>query len=98
MLGSDMIEVGIGLTLLFLLMSLICTAVREVIEGLLKSRAKDLEQGIRELLNDKKGEGLTTQLFNHPLLSSLFTGSYDPSKLSKNTYRFPRMGLIAGRR
>jgi hypothetical protein len=43
MFGSDMLEVGIGLGLLFLLMSLICTAVREAIEGILKSRAKDLE-------------------------------------------------------
>ena len=98
MLGSDVVEVGIGLILLFLFMSVICAAVREAIEGVLKSRAKDLEQGIRELLNDKNGTGLATQLFDHPLLSSLFLGSYSPSDFSGNRRRFRRMGLVAGRK
>lgn len=98
MFGSDMLEVGIGLTLLFLSMSLICTAAREAIEGVLKSRAKDLEQGIREMLDDPSGSGLTKQLFDHPLLFSLFSGRYDPNKLSKHRLRSSaRMGLRAGR-
>src|SRR3954449_1166835 len=98
MFGSDMLEVGIGLGLLFLLMSLICTAVREAIEGILKSRAKDLEQGIRGLLKDEEGAGLTKDLFDHPLLHGLFNGSYNPKDLSRNPIRSKRMGLIAGRK
>ena len=98
MFGSDMLEVGVGLGLLFLLMSLICTAVREAIEGILKSRAKDLEQGIRGLLKDEEGAGLTKDLFDHPLLYGLFNGSYNPKDLSRNPIRSKRMGLIAGRK
>src|SRR3954470_21742986 len=98
MFGSDMLEVGVGLGLLFLLISLICTAVREAIEGILKSRAKDLEQGIRGLLKDEEGAGLTKDLFDHPLLYGLFNGSYNPKDLSRNPIRSKRMGLIAGRK
>src|SRR3954470_5766436 len=98
MFGSDMLEVGVGLGLLFLLISLICTAVREAIEGILKSRAKDLEQGIRGLLKDEEGAGLTKDLFDHPLLHGLFNGSYNPKDLSRNPIRSKRMGLIAGRK
>ena len=48
--GSEVLEVGIGLALMFLIISLICTAVRELIEAVLRQRSSDLERGIRELL------------------------------------------------
>lgn len=82
MLGSHALEVGIGLALLFLFVSLICTAIREMIEAVLKSRAMDLERGIRTLLNDKTGTGFAQTFWAHPLISSLFAGDYDPRKLT----------------
>lgn len=50
MFGSVALEVAIGLVFVFLLLSLVCSAVREAIEARLKSRAIHLELGIRELL------------------------------------------------
>jgi hypothetical protein len=44
MFGSDVLDVGIGMALLFLMMSLIATAVREAIESYMKSRSTDLEK------------------------------------------------------
>lgn len=81
MFGSTVLEVGVGVTLLFLFVSLICTAFQEGIEIILKSRAADLERGVRLLLHDKTGEGPARSFFNHPLIYSLFSGDYRPGKL-----------------
>lgn len=81
MFGSDVLEVAIGVTLLFLLISLICTGVQEGAEAFLKTRAMDLERGIRELLHDRNGAGLAKDFYNHPLIFSLFSGQYEPDKL-----------------
>lgn len=80
MFNSDTLEVAIGMAFLFLTMSLICTAIQEWIEGVMKWRAMDLERGLRVLLDDEQGH-LTAQLYHHPLISSLFQGRYDPAKL-----------------
>jgi hypothetical protein len=80
MLGSDILEVAIGVVFVFVLISTICTAVREGIEAWLKTRASYLEFGIRQLLHDPKGSGITKQLFDHPLLSGLFVGTYEEDK------------------
>lgn len=74
MFSLDTIDVAIGLALLFLILSLLCTSIREAIEGLMKTRASDLERGVRQLLQDD-GE-LTERLYQHPLIYSLFAGDY----------------------
>ncbi|NBB14022.1 hypothetical protein GVN21_01480 [Caulobacter sp. SLTY] len=81
MFNSDVLEVGIGLILFFLLASLIASAVREIIETKLKTRALDLERGIRELLDDPKGQGFAKAFFEHANIFSLFAGAYEPAKL-----------------
>ena len=80
MFNSETLEVAIGMVFLFLLMSLICTAIKEWIEALLKWRAMDLERAMRNLLADPDGK--TTQLlYSHPIIYSLFQGSYDAAQL-----------------
>lgn len=81
MLNSQILEVAIGIVFVFLIASLLATAVREMLEGLLKTRAVNLERGIRQLLNDPDGTGATKALFDHPQLYGLFDGVYDPAKL-----------------
>lgn len=80
MLNSETLEVGIGMVFLFLLMSLICTALQEWLEGIFKWRAMDLERGVRTLLDDGDG-AITSFLYRHPLVYSLFQGRYEPSEL-----------------
>jgi hypothetical protein len=82
MFDLGILDVGIGLALVFLLVSLICSSIREAIESFLKSRAGDLERGVRLLLGEADGKGLTQKLFNQPLIGSLFTGAYDPDSLT----------------
>jgi hypothetical protein len=52
--GSTMLEVAIGMVFVYLLMSLLCSACNELINALFKLRAKDLEKGIRRLLDDEQ--------------------------------------------
>lgn len=80
MFNSETLEVAAGMVFLFLLVSLICTGVKEWLEGIFKWRAMDLERALRTLLDDHGGE-LTAQLLRHPLLYSLFPGAYDPTGL-----------------
>ena len=74
MFGSLMLDVAIGMALVYLLLSFVAAAVREGIESWLKDRSKFLRRGIAELLRD---EGLTTDLFNHPQISALYRGTYE---------------------
>lgn len=83
MFNSETLEVAIGMTFLFLLMSLICTGIKEWIEGIFKWRAMDLERGLRTLLDDEAGK-LTAYLYAHPMVSSLYQGRYDPAHLAPN--------------
>src|SRR5947207_7576079 len=80
MFGSEVLDIGIGIIFVFLLVSLIASAIREGIEGWLKTRATHLEAGIRELLHDPTGLGLAKQFFEHPLIYSLYSGEYTPRK------------------
>jgi hypothetical protein len=61
MFNSTTLEVAIGMALIYLLLSLFCTAINEGIAGILGSRAKNLENGIKSLFT----EGLKTAAKNH---------------------------------
>jgi hypothetical protein len=78
MFGSDILEVATGVVFVFVLISTICTAMRESLEAWLKTRASYLEFGIRELLQDRKGTGLAKGVFEHPLVFGLYSGNYTP--------------------
>jgi hypothetical protein len=90
LLGSTALEVGIGLALLYAILSIMVTAARELIEALLQTRAIHLERGIRELLNDENGK-LAEKIYAHPYISSLYRGSYDPEKSLTATFALFRL-------
>jgi hypothetical protein len=79
-----MLDIAIGMIFTDLLLSLICSSLNELIERSLKNRATDLEQGIRELLDDPKGDGMVTQLYQHGMINGLFKGNYDPKEPDKS--------------
>jgi hypothetical protein len=88
MFGSEVLEVVIGTIFLFLVVSVICSAIREGIESWLKTRAAYLEHGIRELLHDSQATGLAASFYNHPLIYGLFSGGYKPGKAASETRLF----------
>lgn len=81
LLGSKALELAVSLAFFFFMSSLICSALRELIEAGLKTRALDLERAVRELLADPDGTGMTRDIFNHPIVAGLFVGKYDPASL-----------------
>jgi hypothetical protein len=78
--GSEVLDVAIGLILIFLLLSLICSSIREAFETVLRHRSSDLERGIREMFGDKTHTGLVAGFYKHPLIEALFRGDYMPGK------------------
>jgi hypothetical protein len=74
--GSAILDVVIGIVFVYVLVSIICSAIREGLEAWLKTRAAYLERGIRELLHDRSGRGLAKSVYEHPLIFSLYAGKY----------------------
>lgn len=87
MLGSQILDVVIGMVFVFTLLSLVCSAVNEMIEAWVKRRARDLEAGLRELLDDPEGAALVEKIYCHPLVFGLFRGTYDRKKIRGGIYR-----------
>lgn len=78
-MDSVLIEVGIGLALLYLLLSLSVTSVNEVIESLFELRGKELRKKVREIFSCD-----ADKILNDPLIASLSKRklpSYIPSRL-----------------
>lgn len=96
MFGSEVLDVVIGVVFVYLTLSLICSAIQEAIASFLRLRARFLYAGIRNLLSDPNGEGLVRDLFNHPLIDSLFPGEYRPgSHHNLPSYIPPRAFALA---
>jgi hypothetical protein len=104
MFGSEMLDIAIGMIFVYLLISLICSSINELIERQLKNRAVDLERGIRELLDDKTGEGLVTDLYQHGMINGLFKGDYNvknksnlPSYIPSRSFALAIMSIVASK-
>jgi hypothetical protein len=89
MFGSTILEVAIGLLFVYLLLSLLCSAVGEYIEAKFNNRAKYLQKGITLLLNDTVGGGidLASQLYAHGLVRPFYRdGTKLPSYIPSRTF------------
>lgn len=91
MFGSEVIEVGRGVALLFFFMSLIASAFCEAVENFLKTRATYLETGIKELLG-RDNEELVRRFYEHPMIAALYHGTYVPGSKSLPSY-IPRQNF-----
>lgn len=95
MFGSSTLEIAIGLIFVYLLLSLICTAANELVAAVLKMRAKNLEKGIRNLLNDVQGNELAKKFYDHPLIKGLyFREKKRPSYIPSRTFALALMDII----
>jgi hypothetical protein len=78
MFGSTILEVAIGVLFVYLLLSLLCSALGELIESFVRFRARDLKRGIKNLLHR---QDLVKDFFNHPLIKPLGENpSYIPAR------------------
>jgi hypothetical protein len=73
------LNILIGLLLVWVITSLIVVGLHELLSAKFKWRAKMLEMSIRNMLSDS---ALADQLYNHPLVRSLYSGEDGTSKPS----------------
>jgi hypothetical protein len=83
--ANSMLDIAIGLILMYLILSLICTTVNEAIAGLTKLRARALRTGISELIDNS---AVLSTFNGHGLINGVhaaLNGS-GPSYLSGRTF------------
>ena len=109
MFDSTILDVAIGLVFVYLVLSLIGTATNEFLASLMKRRAKDLEKGLVELLQDDSGvngKGVVAALYDHPLIDSLYRGDIGgtgarkadlPSYIPSRSFALALLDLVQGR-
>jgi hypothetical protein len=68
MLNSGVVDVGVALVYVFVLVSVLVSALNELVAGLLKQRAKALWRGIGELI---RSDPLRDAFYAHPMIKSL---------------------------
>jgi hypothetical protein len=72
MFGSGVLEVAIGLMLVYLLLSLVCSAINEFVGRLLNWRSSTLEVGVKAMLADLKDSQnriVGDIIYSNPLIS-----------------------------
>ncbi len=94
MFGSVILEVVLGLILVYLLLGLICTAVNELLAQALRLRAKTLAEGIGNILNDPKTKGLAKFFYEHPLIQAFYRKGDRPSYIPSQAFAITVIDLI----
>ncbi len=81
MFNSAILDVAIGLFLMYLILSMITTVIQEAIANVLKLRASNLFRGIENILDDKAYQDLAEQVYKHPMIYRLYAGEHKKWKI-----------------
>jgi hypothetical protein len=92
--GSQVLEVIIGLILIYLVLSIGCSGIKELIASLFSLRATTLEAGIRNMLKNG-GADYTSQIFNHPLVSASAPDGKKPSYIAARSFALALFDVLA---
>jgi hypothetical protein len=76
MFGSAVLDIAIGLVLVYLMLSILLTSISEAIEAIFKTRASNLEHALSQLFQGN--EALLATFYRHPLIAGLYSGDYTP--------------------
>ena len=98
MFGSEILEVAVGIGFLYLLLSLVCSAITEGIARAFAMRSGTLRSGIRNLLGDPNGESIAKAFYHHPLIKGLYRQGLFDSMIrrdGKPSYVSPRTFALA---
>lgn len=90
--NSTVLDVAIGLIFIYLLLAIICTAANEWLAAVTKARAKFLQKGLMQLLDnqptqgDPRADGFINAFYKHPLLTGMMRDGKHPAYLSSRTF------------
>ena len=91
MFDSGILDVVIGVVVVYLQLSLVCTAVNELVALWLSKRATELEKGIRGLLTKPE---LVEKFYDHPLITALRPDGRKPSYIPSRTFSLALMDIV----
>ena len=90
MLDHPIVDVALGLILLYSTLSLVASVVKEWISSVLALRAKNLREGIQNLI----GKNHASRLYGHPLVSTLAKENKLPSYIGSGTFASVLVDLL----
>lgn len=94
---STILDVAIGVSLILLALSAVCSSVNELIARFVNLRAKFLEQGIINLLSDQNDE-LSADIIRHPLIRRMGTDARQfPAYIPSATFALALMDALRAR-
>lgn len=79
MWNSAVLDVGIGLALMYLLLALVCSVVQELIANITSWRGRHLLTSIKTMLNDPNMTGLAKRVYADPRIERLSLAGKLPS-------------------
>jgi DNA repair exonuclease SbcCD ATPase subunit len=91
MFNSGILDVVIGVVVVYLQLALVCTAVSEFVAMALRKRAKELEKGIRGLLTNPE---LVAKFYEHPLIKGLRPDERKPSYIPSRTFSLALLDIV----
>ena len=91
MFDHPVVDVALGLALLYSVLSLVASVVKEWVSTLLSLRAKNLQTGIGTLI----GDDYAKRLYGHPLVSTLAKDKKKPSYIGADTFASALVDLLA---
>ncbi len=93
--NSTVLDVAIGLTFVYLLLGIFCTAINEWIAGIFKTRANTLKEGIHILLDNQPfgNARFLDAFYKHPVIAGMTRGDAHPSYLAARTFATTLMDL-----
>jgi hypothetical protein len=94
MFNSQVLEVATGLIFVFLLLSVACSGIKEVIARVSNMRAKTLENGIRTMLADPN-DAITSKLLQSHLIAGTAPPGEKPSYVSSRNFALALFDVLA---
>ncbi len=92
MLGSPILDVAVGMAFIYLLLSLIASAIQELLSSLVESRSANLYNGIRSLLSGDTER--LKKLYTHGLIAGLYKNpAQDFAGLGRSSFQWLRLRL-----
>jgi hypothetical protein len=94
MLSSQVLEVSVGLIFIYLVVSTVCSGIKELIARMLDMRANTLEKAIRNMLADPEGTITSTLIHNHLIAGTVEPGTR-PAYISSRNFALALFDVIA---
>lgn len=94
MFGSQVLEVVVGLIMVYLVLSVACSGIKEFIASVFSLRSKTLEDAIRKMLKNGNVD-YTSKIFNHPLIESTAPEGQKPSYIAARSFAVALFDVLA---